>query len=555
MQAVQTIGDGVGDGPLGVAYHPQQNLMYLPWQGTTEVRVYDTTTFAEVSRISAGSLQFTNGAFNRVGQARLTRSGETLLVTTAYGIRYVPLPAQLPVILTQPKAAAVAPDKPATFRVKAYSGYALHYQWQKDGEDIPGATGEDYTFVVGAESGGQYRVAVMNDAGTVYSEDVLLRVTKHDPDVIWANPPEIIYGTPLGGIHLNATTATAGTLTYDPPVGTRLNSGLQPLRAVFVPADLDYYEQTTNTVYINVLKRSLTFSLGNTNRQYGLPDPVFAYTCVGLVPGDSLSDIDVLPVSASTATDTSPTGNYAVNFSGGSDNNYYFVFGTGTLTVTKRTVAFSLTKLTQGYTGTPRPVTVTTVPDGVPVNITYNGSTTAPTVIGSYPVSVSINNANYQGSTNGTLVISKGTAAITWSNPVPVRYGTALNGAQLNASASINGIYAYTPANGAVLNPGIQTLTLVFTPLDSVNYNRSTNTVSLQVNPGVTHLQMVPQGQNNEFRFDFNGLNGQVYAVEISSNLVDWVTLTNFTATTGAWTLNDLPAAQPRRFYRIVPKP
>ena len=54
----------------------------------------------------------------------------------------------------------------------------------------------------------------------------------------------------------------------------------------------------------------------------------------------------------------------------------------------------------------PKPVTVTTTPAGLTVAVTYGGSPTPPTAPGNYAVSAVIDDANYQGSTAGSLVIS-----------------------------------------------------------------------------------------------------------------------------------------------------
>src|SRR5207244_5932074 len=84
----------------------------------------------------------------------------------------------------------------------------------------------------------------------------------------------------------------------------------------------------------------------------------------------------------------------------------------------KGTATITLSNLTQGYDGSPKPVTVTTSPAGLSgVSIAYNGKSTAPTNIGSYAVVASLSNTNYTASNaTGTLTITKGTATITLSN-------------------------------------------------------------------------------------------------------------------------------------------
>jgi hypothetical protein len=51
----------------------------------------------------------------------------------------------------------------------------------------------------------------------------------------------------------------------------------------------------------------------------------------------------------------------------------------------------------------------------------------------------------------------------------------------LNATASVAGTFSYSPAAGTVLGAGTQTLTVTFTPDDSVNYASATANVSLAV--------------------------------------------------------------------------
>src|ERR1035441_1550329 len=65
----------------------------------------------------------------------------------------------------------------------------------------------------------------------------------------------------------------------------------------------------------------------------------------------------------------------------------------------------TLSNLNQIYTGGAISVTTTTIPPGLTVNLTYNGSTNAPTNPGSYTVSCTINDPNYYGSAGNTLLI------------------------------------------------------------------------------------------------------------------------------------------------------
>jgi hypothetical protein len=92
--------------------------------------------------------------------------------------------------------------------------------------------------------------------------------------------------------------------------------------------------------------------------------------------------------------------------------------------------------------------------------------------------------SNLTTSTSSTLnfTVSKATPTVTWATPSAITYGTALSAAQLNATASVAGSLAYSPALGAVPAAGTDTLSVTFTPTDTTDYNTATATVSLVVN-------------------------------------------------------------------------
>lgn len=70
---------------------------------------------------------------------------------------------------------------------------------------------------------------------------------------------------------------------------------------------------------------------------------------------------------------------------------------------------------------------------------------------------------------------------ITWPSPAAIVYGTALSTTQLDATATVAGTFSYSPALGATLAAGNDTLSVTFTPTDTVNYSATTASVTLQV--------------------------------------------------------------------------
>jgi hypothetical protein len=86
-----------------------------------------------------------------------------------------------------------------------------------------------------------------------------------------------------------------------------------------------------------------------------------------------------------------------------------------------------------------------------------------------------------------SLVVNKATPTITWPTPAAVSLGTVLGSTQLEATASygpatIQGSFAYTPVSGTVLSTaGTQTLSTIFTPSDTTDFNNASDSVSLTV--------------------------------------------------------------------------
>ena len=84
--------------------------------------------------------------------------------------------------------------------------------------------------------------------------------------------------------------------------------------------------------------------------------------------------------------------------------------------------------------------------------------------------------------TSVSINVEQATPTITWSNPADITYGTALGSTQLDATASVPGTFAYTPASGTVLHAGnSQTLSVTFTPTDTIDYTTATKSVSINV--------------------------------------------------------------------------
>jgi hypothetical protein len=156
---------------------------------------------------------------------------------------------------------------------------------------------------------------------------------------------------------------------------------------------------------------------------------------------------------------------------------YESATATKTFTIHQATPTVTVTGGTFTYNGQPHQASgfVTGVADaslGTPT-FTYNGNSQPPVTVGTYEVVASFaGNANYEAASATTAIsILKATPILGWTPPQPIVYGTPLGNAQLNATASIQGTFTYSPAAGTVLHAGAsQVLTATFTPSDP-NYS------------------------------------------------------------------------------------
>jgi gliding motility-associated-like protein len=108
------------------------------------------------------------------------------------------------------------------------------------------------------------------------------------------------------------------------------------------PGDATYFPAPDVQRTLTVNKVDLTFTADNKTRSYNEPNPGLTYQITGFLSGEDQSVLDVLPTIQTTAIQSSPVDDYPITFTGGSDNNYNYVFVSGTLTVTKinQTITF-----------------------------------------------------------------------------------------------------------------------------------------------------------------------------------------------------------------------
>ncbi len=137
-----------------------------------------------------------------------------------------------------------------------------------------------------------------------------------------------------------------------------------------------------------------------------------------------------------------------------------------TLTVNKAAATVTISSLTQTFSGSSKSATVTTNPAGLAVAITYDGSATAPTNPGSYPVLATITDANRTGSAAATLIIRKGPATVSLSGLAQTFTGKPQNVGVTTTPANLPVSITYNNSTTPPTNAG--TYTVVATIVDDL---------------------------------------------------------------------------------------
>jgi hypothetical protein len=141
---------------------------------------------AEIAGATNATLTLTGVTPDQAGAYTVTVSNEAGSVTSAPAVLDVTVP---PAISTQPLSQSVKEGANVSFHVVATGTAPLHYQWQKNGVDLAGATSASLQLAnVRVTDAGDYTVLVSNVAGAVTSDVATLSVQQ-------AFEPKLQFGT------------------------------------------------------------------------------------------------------------------------------------------------------------------------------------------------------------------------------------------------------------------------------------------------------------------------------------------------------------------------
>lgn len=304
---------------------------------------------------------------------------------------------------------------------------------------------------------------------------VSINVLKATPVLTWADPAGIVYGTALGAAQLNATATVSGNFAYTPAAGTVLNAGTsQTLEVSFTPDDATNYNSAAASVRITVSKAPATLTLNGLSHTYdGSAKAAGAATDPAGLSGVSLT-YDGSPGEPVNA------GSYTVRATL-TNVNYEATDATGTLTIAKAAATLTLSGLAQTYTGAPRVISASSTPGGLTgIAVTYDGHATPPVNAGTYAISATSSDPNYDvPAATGTLVVSKASATLTISSLSHTYDGTP-KAAVVSSTPSGLGTVTVTYDGGAAL-PTAAGIYNVSASLDHANYAAPTATAVLAI--------------------------------------------------------------------------
>jgi large repetitive protein len=369
---------------------------------------------------------------------------------------------------------------PSANRVVTITGPAVSFTVA--GFASPATAGVQYGFTVTAKDASGN--VADNYAGT-------LAFSSNDPQAVL--PANYTFVAGDNGVHsFNATLKTAGTRSITVTDSGNANVGGSQMNISVLPIAADHLGVVAPAN--SAANAPFNFTV-NALDQFGNVDPAYAGT-VHFTSSDSAA---VLPADASLS---SGTGTFSATLITGNVTQTLTATDTVSQSITAGSASILVARLPQTITFVPPtgltfgdlPVVLTaTSSANLPVGLAYvsgpgtlNGNTLTITGAGEIVI-----NAGQPGNTQyepapdvpQSINVAKTTVTVSWSNPASIIEDVALSTTQLNATASVPGTFAYTPAPGSFLPAGTNTLTVQFTPTDSANYaTPAPVSVQIQVN-------------------------------------------------------------------------
>jgi Flp pilus assembly CpaE family ATPase len=309
---------------------------------------------------------------------------------------------------------------------------------------------------------------------------VTISVSRATPAIKWPAPSIMNYGAALSSAQLRATASVPGSFVYTPAAGEVLSAGEHTLSVTFTPTNAANYTAAQTTASVVVAKATPIVS-------WPTPDRI---TCGSALSSAELNATASVPGTFSyipTEGEVLGAGEHALSviFTPTDTANYATAEATVSVSVSRATPVIAWPAPEPIVFGTELSAAQLAATASVPGTFAYTPAEGAVLAAGEHTPSLLFTPADAseftEMQTAVSLTVLKATPAIAWPNPDPVSCGSALGPVQLNATASVPGSFAYTPAAGEILASGPHTLSVTFTPADTMNYTTAHATVPLTI--------------------------------------------------------------------------
>lgn len=318
-------------------------------------------------------------------------------------------------------------------------------------------------------------------------------------------------------------------LTLDPATGiisgTATNAGIYEFMVTTVSNGVTS-EPHPYTIIID--KVTVTVTASSRTVTYGSSVPTIVPSWTGLVGGDTVATVkaspNIVPICTTTYTATTAVAATAptTTCANGWAENYSYVYVAGSVTITKLALVVTALDASKPAGQLLDPAFSYVVSPSLPAGATLSSvlgtmqySRPFGEEAGQYAITplASNVNANYTVTyINGTLTITPKLVPVLATTNSVITYGTDLTGL-LDASAtestkSVPGTYSYTYVNeagetvtlaeGDLLDAGIYTVTVIFTPTDTAKYfGPVEKSFTITVNPKAVKVKALRQAKQN----------------------------------------------------------
>ena len=395
---------------------------------------------------------------------------------------------------------------------KTYNGSAQSVSVSTTPNSLVTTTTYDGSNTVPTNAGTYSVVVTVVDTNYQGSTTKSFTISKVTPTITWASPSSITYGTALSGTQLNASTGVAGSFAYvapsaTPASGTVLPAGAHLLTASFTPTDTTNYNNASKSVSITVNKATPIIT-------WASPDAI--------TEGDALSGTQLnastgvsgsFTYAVATATPAAgvilPVGTHTLNasFAPSDTANYTNASASVQITVNQLVAQVSWPSPDPIEYGVALSADELNATANVPGKFVYAAPSATPAFniilpVGTHTLTVTFTPTNLAKFSVVTktvqITVTKSSPFVDWPPIMPIKTGTALTSAQLNAKAAMPGTFAYalpnsSPAGGAILPLGNTTVTVTYTPTDQTLYKPITVSRNVLVIPAPSTKKITPK--------------------------------------------------------------